>query len=116
MRLLWQLTIFCTALWLGQAEVISNDNKEVFVYEEQLDFKDVALYNQTFIYKENKWLREKRAVPGTSTDPDRSLKVLTFNIQNYFSTGSRHARDPTIVSVSDSIQYSVLACSYTQPI
>ena len=102
MGLLWQMVLFCTVLWLVQAEIISNDNKEVFVYEERLDFKDVALYNLTFTDKENGWLRKRRAIPGTSTDPNR-LRVLTFNIQNYFSGGSKHARDPMIVNVSDNL-------------
>ena len=117
MRLLWQLTLFCTVLWLAQAKVISNDNEEVFIYEERLEFKDVTLFNLTFLDKENGWLRERRAVPGTLTDPNRALKVLTFNIQNYFSTGSRHARDDAIVSVSVSIHVQhMLVHSYTKPI
>lgn len=103
MRLQWQIIIFYTGLCLAWAEVISSDTDEVFLHEKQLDFDDLTLYNETFIDKENAWLRKRRAIPGTSTDPNRALRVLTFNIQNYFSRGRRHGRDDAIVRVRNSI-------------
>ncbi len=91
-----QIFLFCTAVWLVRTELTSSSLKDATtVYKEDIGFKKIELYNYTI--KENGHSREKRVTPPLIRRT--LLNVLTFNIQNYFTLGIRHARDPAIVNV-----------------
>lgn len=47
-------------------------------------------------YKGNNLNRGKR---GATSGSCQFLRVMTFNIENYYSTGSRHQRDHQIIHV-----------------
>lgn len=87
MKLLW--VFFCITLWPVKSELVSiNDHKE------SQETEGITFHNYTL--NENGWTRVKRSVPNKN---NQALRVMTFNIQNYFSRGRRHARDSTIVDV-----------------
>lgn len=95
MKLL-QIFFFCTAIWLVRTEQIRSSFKDAAtIYKEEIE--GVTLHNYTF--NENSLTRERRSV----ISGNQALQVMTFNIENYFSTGKKHARDSTIVAVRQCI-------------